>query len=236
MHGVQDHLVVGVGVNGGHESLVNAERIVQHLDYGGDAVGGAGCVGDDVVVGRVIHRFVDTQDDGEVLTLGRGADDHLFGAAAVDVAAGLFGGGEQAGGLYDYLYAEVLPGDLGRVALGQDFDGPAVNRDGSVAGADVAGERAVVAVVLQQVGVCLGVGQVVDGYYLERVRVEVVDRLEYLAADASESVDAYLYCHLGCLLTQVAGRHPSVYRQANGEGKEREPAPIFVRPGSRGRQ
>ena len=47
---VEDVLIVGVGVNRGHETLLDAEGVVEHLGYRRQAVGGAGGVGDDVVL------------------------------------------------------------------------------------------------------------------------------------------------------------------------------------------
>ena len=44
MGGIQKALVAGVGVGGGHCALDNAKLLVQHLDKGGQAVGGAGSV------------------------------------------------------------------------------------------------------------------------------------------------------------------------------------------------
>ena len=40
-------LVVGVGVAGGHQALLDAERLVEHLGHRGQAVGRATGVGDD---------------------------------------------------------------------------------------------------------------------------------------------------------------------------------------------
>ena len=49
---VEDDLVVGVAVDGGHDAADDAEVIEQDLDDGREAVGGAAGVGDDVVLGR----------------------------------------------------------------------------------------------------------------------------------------------------------------------------------------
>ncbi len=68
-------LVVGVGVAGGHQALLDPERLVEHLGHRGQAVGGARGVGDDPV-GRLERLVVDAQDDrGVELVLGRGAED-----------------------------------------------------------------------------------------------------------------------------------------------------------------
>ena len=48
---VKDALVVGVGVNGGHQATHDAELVVDNLGGRRQAVGGAGGVGDDMVLG-----------------------------------------------------------------------------------------------------------------------------------------------------------------------------------------
>ena len=100
MRGVEDDLVVGVAVDGGHDAGRDAEGVVQDLDDGGQAVRGAGGVGNDVVVRRVVLVVVDAEDEGDVLVGGRGRDDDLLDGGA-EVGLGLFGVGEEAGGFDD---------------------------------------------------------------------------------------------------------------------------------------
>ena len=47
---VQDHLVAGVSMHGGHDAALDGVSIVQSLGHGGQAVGGAGSSGDDGVI------------------------------------------------------------------------------------------------------------------------------------------------------------------------------------------
>ena len=76
---VEDLLIVGVSVNGGHQAALDAQRVVQHLCDRGQAVRGAGCVGDNPVVGGELV-VVNAIDDGQVDTLGRGRDQDLLRA------------------------------------------------------------------------------------------------------------------------------------------------------------
>src|SRR5208283_4427524 len=73
---VEHNLVVGVAVDGGHDAADDAECVVEHLDHGREAVGGATGVGEDVVLGRIVLVVVDAEHDGEVLVGGRGRDDY----------------------------------------------------------------------------------------------------------------------------------------------------------------
>src|SRR5699024_233506 len=97
---VLQHLVRGVGVHRGHQALDDAELLVQHLRYGGEYVGCAGGVVDDVVRVGVVVALVDTDHEGRVLVLRLSGDDDLLGAV-LDVGLGLLGVGEDAGGLDD---------------------------------------------------------------------------------------------------------------------------------------
>jgi hypothetical protein len=192
---VEDHLVVGVGVDGGHVALLDAEAVEQDLGHGHDRVGGAGGVGDDVVAGRVVDLVVDADHDGHVLVLRRGGDDHLLGAA-LEVQRGAVPVGEAAGRLDHDVDAEVAPGELGGVALGEGADPGAVDRDRLVVVGDVAVEAPEGGVVLEQVGEGVVVGEVVDRHDLD-VQVMLGDgggvpgRPEEVAADAAEAVDPH---------------------------------------------
>jgi hypothetical protein len=188
---IENDLVVSVAVDGGHDAGRDAEGVVEDLDDGGEAVGGAARVGDDVVLGRVVLVFVDAEDDGDVLVGGRGGDDDLLDGAA-EMGFCLLRVGEEAGGFDDDLGADGGPVELGGVALGEDLDLLAV--DGNAVGAvgDLVREVAEDGVVLEKVGEGGGGGEVVYGYEFD---VWVADcAAEDVASDAAEAVNAYLYC------------------------------------------
>ena len=138
-------------------------------------------------------------------------DDHLLGAA-LQVGRRLVGVGEDAGGLDHDVHAQVAPGDLGGVLLGEDPHLLAVHHQGVLLSLHGAREAAVGGVVLEQVGVGLGVGQVVDRHDLQLVRVALHDGAQGLAPDASEAVDPdpSSHCHSPsstgwCLMSREVG-------------------------------
>ena len=138
----------------------------------------------------------------------------LLGARG-DVRRGLLGVGEDAGRLQDDVDPEVAPRQCGRIPFGKDLDLPAVDDDRAVARPDVAVIGAVRRVVLEQQGVHLGIDEVVDRHDLDVGRA-LDQRLERLAADAAEAVDADADCHRGDLLAVDVG--PLVQaRDARGE-------------------
>ena len=198
---VQKALVVGVGVDGGHQPAFYAESIVQHLDHGGKAVGGAGGVGDDAVRGVVQDGVVDADDDGGVGAAGRGGDDDLAGAAAADVRRRFGGVGEAAGAFHDDVHAHFGPGDAGRVVFLEHTDGFAVHQQVVVDGGGAAGVGAVGAVVLEEVGGGSGVADAVDGHQIQAVMVGGGEGGPGdQASDASESVNADARHHFSVCL------------------------------------
>src|SRR4030095_16651508 len=130
---------------------------------------------------RVVLVVVDAHDDGDVLVLGRGRDDHLPGPA-LEVLGGVVALGEDAGRLDDHVDAQVAPGELGRVALGAGQDPLAGDGDRLVVEGDVPLQAAEGRVVLEQVRQGLVVGQVVHGHDLD---VLALGRPEVVAADAA---------------------------------------------------
>ena len=69
----------GGGVDGGHETLDDTKLVVDDLGERGQAVGCAGSVGDDGVLG-IVRLQVDTANEHWGIS-GRSGDDDLLGAA-----------------------------------------------------------------------------------------------------------------------------------------------------------
>ena len=149
MGAVDQHLVAGVGVDRGHQALLDAEGVVEHLDHRHEAVRRARGVGDDLVRRGVERVVVDADHEGGVGAGGRGRDDHE-GRAGVEVGGRLVAVGEEAGRLDDDVDAEVAPRQLRRVALGEDLERVAVDRDAVVGRLDVVVEPAEHRVVLSR--------------------------------------------------------------------------------------
>src|SRR5690606_6428891 len=75
---VGQHLVVRVGMDGGHQTRFHTQLLMQGFDQRGQAVGGAGSVGNDGV-GGLQHVVVHAVHDGGVNVLAaRCGNDHLL--------------------------------------------------------------------------------------------------------------------------------------------------------------
>ena len=176
-----------------HDDL---EVVVDDLGNRRQAVGGAGGVGNDVVLGRIVLVLVDAQHDGDVFAGRRSGDDDLLHRAA-QVLLGQLGLGELAGGLDDHLRADDSQSSLAGSFSAKTRMLLAVDADGVGGGGDVVRQVAEDGVVLQQMRQCLGVGEVVDR---DEFEVLVGERgAQNVAADAAEAVDAYFDCHFASL-------------------------------------
>lgn len=135
-------------MDGGHETLNDGVLVVDDLGERGQAVGGARSVGDDIDL-AVVGLLVDTHHvHGGVSR--RSRDDDLLGTT-LDVGLGLFGGGENTGGLDNVLGASLLPGNGSRVALSVEADLLAIDDEVLVIDLDVALEETVGRVILEHV-------------------------------------------------------------------------------------
>merc|ERR1719258_411908 len=140
----------GRGVHGGHEALLDAELLVDHLHQGREAVGRARRARHNRHRGVVLILVDANHQGGGVRILGGRGDDDLLGAA-LDVLHAALGRGERAGRLAHVLDASVLPRDLGRVTGGRQGDRQAVDDETIVLDLEGAREAAVHGVVLEQV-------------------------------------------------------------------------------------
>src|SRR5512140_468933 len=193
----EDLLVVRVGVDRRHQAALDPEAVEQHLGDRGEAVRGAGSVGEDEMLPRVERLLVHAHDEGGVLPLRRGGDDHALRAGG-DVLPRAVPVRVSAGGLDDDLDPQLAPRQIGGVLAREDPDLLAVHHDGVFLHLDGRLEAAVHGVVLQEVGQGLRVGDVVHGHDLERGIL--VRGAEEVAADPPEPVDADFDGHIENLL------------------------------------
>ncbi len=154
---------------------------------------GAGGVGDDDVGLGVVDLFVDAHDDRRVLARGGSGDQDLLRATR-DVLLGVIRLREAAGGLDDDVDAEVAPGQVRGVALGEHGDALAANRDRVTVVRDLFAQLSADGVVLEEVREGLVVGEIVHRHDLE-VRTLRECRAEVVASDPAEAVDADLDSH-----------------------------------------
>src|SRR4029077_20566503 len=116
-------------------------------------------------------------------------DDHLLGAAVVDVHAGFGRIGEESGRLDDDVHAEVFPGQLGGVSVAHELHAAAADDDVVPLHRHGRAKSTQRGVVLQEMGERVRVADVVDGDDIER-RFEGVGGTVDVPADAPETIDS----------------------------------------------
>ena len=175
-----------------HQAVDDADLVVQHLGQRGEAVGRARGIRDDLVL-RAELVVVDAVHKGAVdVLVARRRDDHLLRAAG-DVRAGLGLAREETGRFEHDIDAEVAPGQLAGIALGEHLDAVAVDDDVATVDPDFTRETTVRGVVLRQVRVGLRIAEVVDGHDLDLVVAPgLVQRAQYVATDTAIAVDGDL--------------------------------------------
>ena len=99
---VEDHLIVGVGMDSGHSSADNLKFVVHDFRDGRQAIRGAGGVRNNVMLGRVIELVIHSQHHGEVFIFRRRGDDDLLHRSA-QMLFGVTGVGKASGGFDHYL-------------------------------------------------------------------------------------------------------------------------------------
>ena len=189
---VEDLLVVGVAVDGVHETALDAELVVQDFSYRSEAVGGAAGVADeDGVLGQYV--VVDAHNNGSVdivgLAGGNGEDDLL--GAGVDVLHHLLAFLEETGALDNDVDTEFAPRQVLRVALSIDADLLAVDNEVFAFGVNFTVEVVVYGVVFEQISQGVSAGEVVDCYDFELGVGE--HGAEGHSSDSAEAVDSYFY-------------------------------------------
>jgi hypothetical protein len=188
---VEDLLVVGIGMDRRHQPALDADRVVEHLGEGRQAIGGAAGVGDDdVILGQLV--VIDAKHHGQIDFLARSRYQHPLGAG-IKVLLAARTVGEKAGAFERDVDAIGLVRQIGGVALGSHMDALAIDDQVIAIDFDRTRERPMHRIALEQQGVCLGIGQIVDRNQFQPAIGPLDDGARDIAADAPETVD----CNLG---------------------------------------
>jgi len=180
-------------MNSGHDTGNDGIGLVQGVGHGSQAVGGAGSSGNDLVVlGQGL--LVDGVDDGLQIVACGSRDNDLL-SASLDVSHALLLAGVEAGALQNDIDVQLAPGSILCVLNGVDLDLLAVNDDGVLGSldgvlalADLAAERTLSSIVLQQVSQHLGAGQIVDCNNLIALSIEHLT--ESQTANTTKTIDS----------------------------------------------
>ena len=158
---------------------------MQDLGDGGEAVGGAARVGDELHIAGIV-LMVHAHDEHRGVVLARRGHDDLL-CAGGDVAGSLFLRQEQAGGLDDILRAELAPLQVRGVSLAEHGNDLTVDDQRVLAAFDVSLAAAVHRIVLEHIGKIIGRAQIVDADHVDLGMLEA--GTEHHTADTAKAVD-----------------------------------------------
>jgi len=189
---INNELRGGGSVDGGHETFSDLELVVKDFSEGGKAVGGAGGIGDDVLV-SLVFVVVDTDNVHGGIVLGGSRQDDLLGARS-KMRLTLFGAEVNTGTFEDDIRAGFAPSDILDVLFGEDSDLLAVDNDAVAFVSDFALESAVDGVVLELIDQVIQTHEgVVDGGDFNLGILEGSSEGE--SSDSAETVDTELNRH-----------------------------------------
>ena len=181
-------------MNGGQNALFDPEALEQHFGNRRQTVGGATGIRDDMMLSSIIFFIVHAHADGNIFTLGWRADDHLFGAGT-QMQGRFFAGGKKPGALDDDIDTHIAPRQFAGVALGADFHTVAIDNDVAAIHAHIPFINAIVAVILEEMSVCLHITQIVDSNQVKFTTVLFKKRLGYLTANTAKAIDRNFCSH-----------------------------------------
>ena len=191
-------------MDGGHEALLNAEHLMDHIGQRRQAVGGTACVGNHLHI-RAVELAVDSvHKGGGHLILGGSGEDHALGAA-LEVTGCLLGGVVGAGTLDDVFRAALGPGDHGGVILAEYPDLVAVDHQIAIQILHRPLKIAEHGVILQQVNhvVHIRLAQV-DAAHVKLLGILHQDPQDH-TTDTAKAVDANFNRHTTKTLSSSSG-------------------------------
>lgn len=194
---VQKPLVTSVGVSGGHHTADDTEFVIKNLHERSHAVGGAGGVGDDVIlVMRISVRVYSDNEGPDAVTLAWGSDEHLLGTC-LNVLSSAFLVDEHTSGFDNNVNAKLLPRQFKWVPVGDNLDGLSVDSDGVLTCNNIGVEGTQNGIVLEKVRCGLNARCVVDADNIHVAVFSAGPAADEVASDTTETIDGYLDLHGG---------------------------------------
>ena len=172
------------------------EFFMEYLHHRSQAVRGAGRIGNDIVLFRIIGVFIDPHYDGGIVIFAGSRDDDFF-HGALDMLAGAGLILQLTRGFYHDFYAVPAPVQVFRIPVMEYMD--PFTFDDEVVAVDFyfLAETAVDGIILQKIGSCFHAAGVVDGHHFQVIPVQHAP--EYQSSDSAKSVNTN-FCHVSTLL------------------------------------
>jgi hypothetical protein len=160
LHLIERGLVVGIAVHGRHETGLDADRVVEHLDHGSETIGGAGRIRNDDVIFRDLV-VIDAIDNGDIRAVRGRRDEHALGAGR-QMGCGFFPGREDTRAFECDVDRQFLVRELRRIFDRRDANFVSADDHQFTVDLHLAGEAAVHRIVAQEMGVGFDRPEIVD--------------------------------------------------------------------------
>ena len=195
MRTVEDHLVTSVSVDGAHDTALDRSVVIQSLCHRSQAVGGARCSRDDLVV--CCQSFVVyIVNDGRQIVTSRSRNNNLL-CTCINVSLCLFLRSVETCAFQNNVNTNFAPRQFSSFCLCIDGQGLTINSDSTcfiisrnsvLVFADSACVTALCGIILQQVSEHRRLGQVVDSNNLITFSTEHLSECE--TADPAKSINS----------------------------------------------
>ncbi len=183
-------------MNSGHEASFDRSKIIQGLCHRSEAVGGAGCCGDDLIISGQ-GLVVDVVNNGLQILACRSRDDDVLSTSS-DVSHRLLLGGVETGALKNYIDIKLAPRKICCILLSVDGDFLAVNDDGVISRFNLSSVSAMSCIILKKICEHLRGGQIVDCNDFISLGIEHLS--ESKTSNTAKTINCYSYCHFSFLL------------------------------------
>ena len=180
----------------GHEAGLDRSEVVKSLCHRSEAVGGAGCSGDDLIISCKSLVVYVVNDGLQILT--SRCRNHNVLSTSVDVCHGLLLRAVETCALENYVDVKILPWKVCSVLLLVDLDLLTIYDDGVIGSLYSTVVSAVGCIILKKVCKHLRAGQIVDCYNIITLSLEHLSECE--TADTTETINRNSYCHNNILL------------------------------------
>ena len=195
---IQNSLVIGIGVNGGHKASSDTKGIIQYLDNRCQAVCGAGSIRDDGVICRIIDFFIYTHNDGCIFILARCSDNNLlYCAADVLGRAGLIF--QFACGFNNDFDTTGGPVQIFRISVMKYSYTSSINNQCISIYDYLSVQTAMHCIILEKICRIGCAAWIVDSYYFQIISFQ--HPAKYQSADSAKSVNSYFslsHSYLSC--------------------------------------
>ena len=188
-----------------HDAVLYANRIEQRFDQRCQAIRRARRIGYNRVA-RLEHVVIDAINDRGIDVLAARCRDDHFLRAGFDVFARRIARAKKPRRLENDIDAEFAPGQLSRIAFGQNANAITIHDHVIAVDFNRAREATMCRIATRQMRVCIGVAKIVNSKNFDfRALATLIQSAQDVSANSTVAVNTNLDCHTGLPKISLAG-------------------------------